>query len=58
MVKYNHTVHMTQPPPRHVQLKCPVYTIKTEGVVLWYNGGVGQGLSETLQGSHAGQLVR
>jgi hypothetical protein len=32
--------------------------LKTEGVVLWYNGGVGQDLSETLQGSHAGQLLR
>ena len=32
--------------------------MKTEGVVPWYNGGVGQGLSETLQGSHACQLLR
>jgi hypothetical protein len=32
--------------------------LKTEGVVLWCNGGVGQGPSETLQGSHAGQLLR
>jgi hypothetical protein len=34
-----------------------IYNSKTEGVVLWYNGGVGQGLSETLQGNHAGKLL-
>ena len=44
-------------PPCTIKMSS-IFNLKTEGEVLWYNGGVGQGLSETLQGSHAGQLLR
>jgi hypothetical protein len=51
-----HNIRFLQPHTRTITMQ--YIQLKTEGVVLWYNGGVGQGLSGALQGSHAGQLLR